>query len=128
MDPVADMLIKIKNAQKALHPEVSISYSDLKYEIAKVLERMGLVGKVEKKGKKVKKVLDIVLKYEDKQPLITEVKKISKPGQRMYLGFQRIGRVGQGPGIVIVSTSKGIMTNKEAVKQRLGGEVICEVR
>jgi len=127
MDPVADMLTKIKNAQAVLHPTVSVSYSNFKYEIAKILERYGLIEKVEKKGKKVKKTLDISLKYIDKMPVISSVKKISKPGQRIYLGHKRVLKARRGPGIVIVSTSKGLMLDRQARKQKLGGEIICEI-
>jgi len=121
------MLTKIKNAQAVLHPTVSVSYSNLKYEVAKILERYGFIEKVEKKGKKVKKTLDIYLKYTDKIPAISGVKKISKPGQRIYLGFHKILRFRKSSGIIIVSTSKGLMADREARKQKLGGEIICEI-
>jgi small subunit ribosomal protein S8 len=127
MDPIADMLTKIRNAQSVLHPTVSVSFSNLKYEIAKILEKYGFIEKVEKKGKKAKKTLDICLKYEGKTPAISGLKKISRPGQRIYSNFQNILRFKKGSGIVIVSTSKGLMADKEAKKQKLGGEVLCEI-
>jgi small subunit ribosomal protein S8 len=127
MDPVADMLTKIRNAQIVLHPMVSISYSDLKYEIAKILEKYGLIERVEKKGRKTKKTMDITLKYQDKIPVISGLKKISKPGQRIYSGFQTISSVKKNSGILIVSTPKGIMSDIEARKQKIGGEIICEI-
>lgn len=127
MDPVADMLTKIRNAQIVLHPMVSISYSDLKYEIAKILEKYGLIERVEKKGRKTKKTMDITLKYQDKIPVISGLKKISKPGQRIYSGFQTMSSAKKNSGILIVSTPKGIMSDIEARKQKIGGEIICEI-
>lgn len=127
MDPIADMLTKIRNAQAVFHPTVEISFSNLKYDIAKILAKHGFVGKVEKKGKKIKKIIEIALKYQDKRPDISGLKRISKPGQRIYLGSKKIKKVKGGYGMAIISTSKGLMTNKEARKQKLGGEIICEV-
>lgn len=131
-DPISDMLNRIRNALMVLHPTVSIPFSKLKYEIAKILENEGLVKKVEKKGRKVKKVLEITLKYqkgeiEKTESVISGLKRISKPGQRIYIRFKEIKRVRDGYGIAIISTPKGIMTNKEARKKGLGGEIICEV-
>lgn len=127
MDPITDMLNQIRNAQAVLHPQISIPFSNLKYEIAKILERKGFIEKVVKNGKKTKKFLDISLKYEDKVPVISGLKRISKSGQRIYLGAKKIKKVRGGYGIAIVSTSKGLMTDKEAKKQRLGGEILCEI-
>ncbi|TFG35615.1 MAG: 30S ribosomal protein S8 [Parcubacteria group bacterium] len=127
MDPVADMLTKIRNAQAVLHPMVSVSYSDLKYEVVKIFEKYGFIDKVEKKGRKVKKTIDIYLKYQDKSSVISGLKKISKPGQRIYSGFQTISRIKKNSGILVVSTPKGLMSDVEARKQKLGGEIICEI-
>jgi len=106
---------------------VDIPFSNLKYEIAKILEREGFIEKVEKKGKKAKRIIEIILKYQDKIPKITGLKRISKPGQRIYLPVKKIKKVREGYGITIISTSKGLMANKEARKHKLGGEVICEI-
>lgn len=127
MDPVADMLTKIRNAQAVLHPMVSVSYSDLKYEVVKIFEKYGFIEKIEKKGRKVKKTIDIYLKYQDKTPVISGLKKISKPGQRIYSGFQTMSRIKKNSGILAVSTPKGLMSDVEARKQKLGGEIICEI-
>ena len=140
MDPISDMLIQIKNAQAVFHPTVEIPFSNLKYEIAKILEKKGFIEKVEKKGKKVKRTIEITLKYlpsqilpsktwegENKTPAISGLKRISKTGQRIYTPAKKIKKVRGGYGIAIISTSKGLMTDKEARKQKLGGEVICEV-
>ena len=126
-DPIADMLNRIKNAQAVSHLTVEVPFSNLKYEIAKILEREGFIEKVEKKGKKAKRIIEIILKYQDKIPKITGLKRISKPGQRIYLPVKKIKKVREGYGITIISTSKGLMANKEARKHKLGGEVICEI-
>lgn len=126
-DPISDMLNRIKNAEAVKHPMVSLPFSNLKYEISQILEKYGFIEKVEKKGRKNKKTLDIVLKYQDGKPAITDFKRISKPGQRIYLGFKEIRKSKGGYGITIVSTSKGLKIDKEAKKQKLGGEIMVEV-
>lgn len=126
-DPIADMLNRIRNAQAVSHQTVNIPFSNLKYEIAKVLKKHGFIEKVEKKGKKVNKTIEITLKYDGKTPVISSLKRISKPGQRIYKGSKELRRVRGGYGIAIISTPKGLMTNKEARKQKIGGEVLCEI-
>ncbi len=121
------MLNRIINAQKVLHPAVEVPFSNLKYEIAKILEKSGFVEKIEKKGRKTNRSLEIILRYQEQIPAISGVKMISKPGQRVYLDFRKIKKVKGGFGMSIISTSKGLMTNKEARKQKIGGEIICEV-
>lgn len=127
MDSISDMLNRIRNAQAVLHPKVEILFSNLKYEIAKILEKEGFVEKVIKSGKKTKKTIEITLKYEDKVPIISGLKRISKPGQRIYLPARKIRRVRGGYGIAIISTARGLMTDKEARRQKLGGEILCEI-
>lgn len=127
VDPITDMLNRIRNAGARLHPQVEVPFSLLKYEIAKILERKGFIEKVAKPGKKEKKTIEIVLKYQDKMPAISGMKRISKPGQRIYSKSKKIKNVKGGYGIAIVSTSKGLMTNREARKQKLGGEILCEI-
>ncbi len=126
-DPISDMLTSIKNAQAVLKETVEVPFSNFKYEIAKILEKNGFIAKTEKKGKKIKKLIEITLKYDNKRPAISGLKKISKPGQRIYKKAKELKPVKGGYGIAIISTSKGLMTNKEARKQKLGGEVICEM-
>ena len=121
------MLNRIRNAQAVLKEAVDVPFSNLKYEIAKILEKEKLIKKAEKKGKKNKKIIEITLRYEGKVPVISGLKRISKSGQRIYASTKRIKPVKGGYGIAIVSTSKGLMTNKEAKKQKLGGEIICEI-
>lgn len=128
MDPIADMLTMIRNAQAVLKPEVLIPFSTIKYQIAKILERQGFVESVEKKGKGTKKIIKIVLKYESqREPGIAGLKRISRPGQRIYLAKKQIRFVRGGYGIAIISTPQGLMTDKEARKKKLGGEVLCEI-
>jgi len=136
-DPITDMFNRIRNAQAVFYQTVVIPFSNLKYQIAKTLEKEGFVGAVEKKGKGAQKIIQISLKYKKEpsasggeknaEPFIFGVKRISKPGQRIYRDYRSLRPVRDGYGITIISTSKGIMTNKEARKNKLGGEVICEV-
>lgn len=127
MDPIVDMLNRIRNASAVLHPTVDVPFSNFKYELAKILEKQGFVEKVEKKGKKTKKMIKIALKYEDKKPVIIGLRRISKQGQRVYIPFQKIKRIKGGQGMVIISTTKGLITDKEARRQKLGGEIIAEI-
>ena len=127
MDQIADMLTTIKNALLVKKEEVSVSFSNLKFEIAKILEKSGFVEKAEKKGVKKKKVIEIKLKYENGVPAISGLKRISKPGQRIYLPVKKIKRSKRGYGIFIVSTPKGLMSDREARKIKVGGEILCEI-
>jgi small subunit ribosomal protein S8 len=126
-DPISDMIIRIINAQAVSHPTVSVPFSDFKYEIAKILEKEGFLNKVEEKGKKVKKLIEITLKYNDKIPAISGLRRISKPGQRIYSEAKEIKKVKGGYGMSIISTPSGLMTNKEARKKKIGGEIILEI-
>ena len=126
MDPVSDMFIRIKNAGKAGHETVQIPYSKLKHDIAKTLERFGFVGKVDKKGKRIKKFLEFPLVYQEESPLVRNVKLISKPSRRIYSSYRVFHRV-RHRGIVIVSTPRGVMSSDEAKKMRVGGEMIAEI-
>ena len=127
-DSISDMLTSLRNAIAVNHPTVDVPYSNLKYEIAKILTKEGFIEKAEKKGKKNKKVIEITLRYnEEKKPVISGLKRISKPGQKIYSDSQRIKKTGGGYGLIIVSTSKGLMTDREAKKQKLGGELLCRI-
>ena len=134
LDSITDMLNRIRNGQAVLRETVSVPYSNINYEIAKILEENKFVGKIDKKGKKDKRLIDIDLKYEadsdnrqKKNPIITNIKRISKPGKRIYRGYSEIKMTTGSGGIVIVSTPKGLMTGKDARKKKLGGEVIAEI-
>ncbi|MCK5044848.1 30S ribosomal protein S8 [Candidatus Parcubacteria bacterium] len=126
-DPIADMLNRIINAQVVSKPVVLMPFSKFKYELALLLEKENLVGKVEKMGKKVKKQIKIDLKYDDKIPCIEGLCKVSKPGQRIYSSFKDIRKVRGGYGISIISTPKGLLTDREARRQKIGGEIICKI-
>jgi len=126
MDPIADMLTKIRNAGAVGKKTVSIPYSSFKYELGKILEKEEFVEKVKKRGRDKKKII-LTLKYENNKPRIHEIKKVSKIGRRIYFKRRKLYLPKSGYGILIVSTSKGLLTSREAKKQNTGGEVICEV-
>ena len=125
-DPISDMLIRIKNAQHAKQEMVRIPYSQMKHEIAQALERSGMVGASERKGKRIRKILDLKLLYPDGRPAITKVKLISKPSRRLYASYRELYRAPRG-GIILLTTPKGIMSSEEARKQKVGGQLIAEI-
>lgn len=127
VDPIADMLTRIRNAQAVNHKTVDIPFSGVKLALAELLEKKEWIGKVETKGKKVSKSIEIVLKYEDKEPVISNIKRVSKCGCRIYIKKDKIRPLRQGYGMIILSTSQGLMTGMEAKKKGLGGEVICQI-
>jgi len=121
------MLTIIRNGLAVSKKTVKIPFSNLKFEIAKILEKEGLVEKVEKKGR-TEKFIEIDLKYfDDNRPAISGLRVVSRPGQKIYLGSKEIKKVKGGYGVAIVSTSKGLMTGREAKKQNIGGEILCEI-
>ncbi|MEI7512876.1 MAG: 30S ribosomal protein S8 [Candidatus Uhrbacteria bacterium] len=126
-DPISDFLTRLRNAQAVGHETVSVPGSKLKLAIAKLLEREGFVGAIKEVSDGVKKSFEVTLKYNDKEPAIRTITRISKPGLRVYRGADELPRVLSGQGIAIVSTSAGIMTNRDARRRRLGGEILCEV-
>jgi len=123
-DPITDMLNRIRNAQAVSHKTVAVPYSRIKFEIAKILLKQELVSGIEKKGRGIKKIIDISLKYPS---TISGLKRISKPGQRIYVGSKNIKGSKGKYGLVIVSTPKGIMVGTDARKMNVGGEIICEI-
>lgn len=128
MDPISDMLIQIKNAARAGLPAVTVPFSNVKMEIAKVLEREGFLKSVVKKGKKVKKVLACDLAYtEAKEPKVMDVKRISKPSRRVYGSYKELTPMKGGMGVLVISTPKGIMTEKQAKLEKVGGEVLFKI-
>lgn len=126
-DPIADMLTRIRNGQAVSHQTVVMPYSKLKHSLAKILEKEGWLGAVDTQGRKIKKVIEIHLKYEGRQPVITGLRRISKPGRRTYVKYSALRPVKEGYGLSIVSTSKGLMSGREARQKKLGGELICEI-
>jgi small subunit ribosomal protein S8 len=132
LDPISEMLTRIRNAQMAGHKEVEFPCSKLKLAVANVIAAKGFVESVSKFTKKDDiDYIKVVLKYEDKngnqEPVISGIKRVSKEGQRIYAGKNDLRRVRNGYGFSVVSTSKGVLTGEEAYKEGVGGEVICEV-
>ncbi len=126
-DTVADMLTRVRNAQMAKHPDVSMPSSKLKVSIATLLQEQGFVSEVKVDDNNGKPLLNIGLKYYEGKAVIETVKRVSRPGLRQYRGKDDLPRIKQGLGIAIISTSKGIMTDKAARQAGLGGEVIAFV-
>src|SRR5690606_10434230 len=129
-DPIADMLTRIRNANVAMHDDVSMPSSKLKEALAQVLHKEGFISgyRVVERAGKPGKTLTIDMKYSpERQRVISGVKRVSKPGLRVYTKADRIPRVLGGLGVAIVSTSKGLMSDREARKRRIGGEVLCYV-
>ncbi|PIR38584.1 MAG: 30S ribosomal protein S8 [Candidatus Zambryskibacteria bacterium CG10_big_fil_rev_8_21_14_0_10_42_12] len=127
MDSIADFITRIKNAGNAKKDSVSISFSNIKFVIAEKLSERGFVGKVEKKGKVKPSISVEVLYDENGKPRITDVDRISKLSRRTYKGYRDIKPVRRGHGMVLVSTPKGVLTGEEAIKEKVGGEVLCTV-
>lgn len=125
-DSIADMLTRIRNAARARQAQTVVPYSKLKQSLAELLLATGYIGGVQVVGT-TKKLIQIQLKYKDDASVITDLKRISKPGQRMYLSAARIPRTSSGFGITVVSTSQGLMTDAQARKAKVGGEIICQV-
>ena len=128
MDPIADMLSRIKNAAGARLASTAVPYSKLKFEIVNVLLKDGFIKSFSVKGKKVRKHIEVEVAYnEDGSPRIDDIKRLSKPSRRIYLGFRDIRLVKQGKGMLIISTPKGVMNGREARKQSLGGEALFNI-
>lgn len=127
-DPIADLLARIRNAQMANHAQLVVPASNVKLAIAKLLSAHGYLKSVEVLEEKPQNKLRIELAYDDKQhPLIQEIKRVSKPSRRVYVGAQEIPRVLNGLGVAILSTSKGVLTDREARAANIGGELLCTV-
>lgn len=124
-DPIADMLTRIKNGYMARKETVEVPYSRFKAALAKLLARYEYVGEVSQADDQ--RTFTVTLSYKQGQPMMTEIKRISKPGLRRYLSVRDLEAVKQGLGYLILSTPKGLKTHIDARKERLGGEVICKV-
>lgn len=126
-DPIADMLTRVRNASAAHKSEVAVPYSKIKWEIARILKEEGYISDMEK-TQDVFPMIKITLKYLDnKKSAISKLTRISKPGRRVYRNYKDMPVVLNRLGIAIVSTSKGIITNKKAKQMKVGGEILCEV-
>ena len=126
-DPIADMMTRIRNAEMVGMPKVAMPSSKIKIAIAKVLKDEGYVTNYNVEGDEKKPTLVIYLKYHHEKPVIEHIKRVSRPGLRIYKGCSELPSVLGGMGISIVSTSKGVMRDKSARELGLGGEVLCEV-
>lgn len=127
-DPIADFLTRIKNALKIRKKKVEVPYSKIKLAITKILKEKELINDFKIHEENGKKTLIVFLKYDENgEPLIEDIKRISKPGRRIYLGYRDFKPLKSGYGFRIVSTSRGVMTDLEAKRRKLGGEVICEI-
>ncbi len=127
-DPISDMLARIRNGALARHDRVEMPHSNLKKHIADVLKAEGYVDDVRESDGEGKKTLTVVLRYgRGKDSAIDGVRRVSAPGRRVYVRYDRIPRVRSGMGISILSTSRGVMTDRQALEQKVGGELLCEV-
>jgi small subunit ribosomal protein S8 len=126
-DPIADFIIRLKNASAAGRASVSVPYSNIVFELANVFEREGYVASVAKRGKKAKKSIEVGICYEDGRPRITDARRISKPSRRVYRAARDLMPVRQGHGLLVVSTPKGLFSGAKARKQNIGGEALCEI-
>jgi len=125
-DPIADMLTRIRNAVAVRKAEIVLPYSKIKFSIAKILKAEGFISEAEKIMERFP-AIRLVLKYNEQQPAINHLKRISKPGQRVYVSREEIPYVLNNLGLAILSTSKGLMTNRQARRAKIGGEVLCEI-
>jgi small subunit ribosomal protein S8 len=126
-DPIADMLSRIRNAIAVRKSEVSLPYSKVKESVARLLKDSNFITNVAVEGEGIAKTLKLTLNDEDTNARITEIVRLSSPGRRQYVNVKEIPTVKRGRGIVIVSTSKGMMTGSQARQERVGGELICKV-
>lgn len=126
-DPIADMLTRIRNANSQRHSTVDIPYSKVKKAIAEILVEEGFVASLEELQDGIKKTIRLTLKYENKTRILQGLKRISRPGLRIYANNEELPRVLNGLGIAVISTSKGIMADKKARKENIGGEVLAYI-
>ncbi len=126
-DPISDMLTRIRNAIAVSKNEVSMPHSKIKQQVASLLQKSGFIYGVNAQGKGIDRKLVITINEAESNARITEIARLSRPGRRMYVGADDIPAVKRGRGIVILSTSKGLMTGDEAKKKHVGGELICQV-
>ena len=126
-DPIGDMLARLKNSQKRNHKKIELPSSKFKAKIADILKSEGYIIDYEVKSEQNKTNLHISLKYNSGNPVISSIERISKPGRRIFSSAESLPKVNNGLGIAIISTPKGVMTDIDARKQKVGGEIICKV-
>ena len=128
MDPIADLLTRTRNGIQARHKEVRVPYSKLKFEIARVLLEEGYISNFQSDGEGIQKSIVVTLKYnEDGSSVVRGLERVSRQSRRVYVGADSIPKVLGGLGVSIVSTSKGLLTDRDARRERVGGEVVCRV-
>ena len=126
-DPIGDMIARVKNAQARNHKKVELPSSNFKAKIADILKNEGFIKHFEVKEENKKPKLSLELKYHYGNPVISNFERVSKPGRRIFSSADGLPKINNGLGIAIVSTPKGVMTDIDARKQRVGGEIICKV-
>ena len=126
-DPIGDMIARIKNAQSRNHKKVELPSSNFKNKIANILKNEGFIKDVKVEGDEKKPILSLELKYHSGNPVISNFERVSKPGRRIFSCADSLPKINNGLGIAIVSTPKGVMTDMDARKQKIGGEIICKV-
>ncbi|GIW66054.1 MAG: 30S ribosomal protein S8 [Candidatus Parcubacteria bacterium] len=126
-DPIADLLTQIRNAWKVKKEKIVVPYSNVKIGILKIFKHKNIIKGIKLKEENKKRFLVIYLNYNNNQPPYENLRRISKPGRRVYVGYQELKPTRSGFGFKIISTSRGIMVDSEAKKRKLGGEVLCEI-
>lgn len=127
-DPIADMLTRVRNAAQARHPSVEVPYSKVKLAIAKIMDQEGYISGLDVRDEGNRKFLRLQLKYDaERRPVVNGLRRVSRPGLRVYAGMHDLPRVLGGLGTVVVSTNRGIMTGREARRRHLGGELVAEI-
>ena len=126
-DPIGDMIARIKNAQARNHKKVELQSSNFKTKIAGILKNEGFIKDFKVSNDESKSILSLELKYHSGNPVINAFERVSKPGRRIFSSAESLPKINNGLGIAIVSTPKGVMTDIDARKQRVGGEIICKV-
>ena len=126
-DPIGDMIARIKNAQERSHKKVELPASNFKVKIADILKNEGFIKDLKVNTEGNKSILSLELKYRSGNPVISNFERVSKPGRRIFSSVDSLPKINNGLGIAIVSTPKGVMTDMQARKQKVGGEIICKV-
>ena len=126
-DPIGDMIARVKNAQSRNHKKVDLPSSNFKTKIANIIKNEGFIKYFKVNTDKKKSILSLELKYHSGNPVINTFERISKPGRRIFSSADGLPKINNGLGIAIISTPKGVMTDIDAKKQRVGGEIICKV-
>ena len=126
-DPIGDMIARIKNAQSRNHKKVELPSSNFKFKIAGILKNEGFIKEFKVNSENKKSTLTLELKYHSGSPVISAFERVSKPGRRIFSSAESLPKINNGLGIAIISTPKGVMTDIDARKQRVGGEIICKV-